>query len=78
MVSFRTARWSKAVVSLLATAGLVLAATTVAFAQDPDDPPEDTGVECDAESFVEEESEDEGWDEMKHWHVFHAIARRPA
>jgi SAM-dependent methyltransferase len=28
------------------------------------------------ESFVEEELEDEGWDEMKHWHVFHAIARR--
>ena len=31
------------------------------------------------ETFEEEESEDEGWgDEMKHWHVFHAIARRPA
>ena len=30
------------------------------------------------ESFEEEESEDEGWgDEIKHWHVFHAIARRP-
>jgi SAM-dependent methyltransferase len=28
------------------------------------------------ESFVEEENDDEGWDEMKHWHVFHAIARR--
>jgi SAM-dependent methyltransferase len=28
------------------------------------------------ESFVEEESEDEGWDGMKHWHVFHVIARR--
>ena len=29
------------------------------------------------ESFDEEESEDEGWgDEIKHWHVFHAIARR--
>ena len=28
------------------------------------------------ESFVEEEMEDEGWDEMKHWHVFHTIARR--
>jgi tellurite methyltransferase len=28
------------------------------------------------ESFGEEESDDEGWDEMKHWHVFHAIARR--
>ena len=29
------------------------------------------------ESFEEEESEDEGWgDEIKHWHVFHAIARR--
>ena len=29
------------------------------------------------ESFEEEESDDEGWgDEMKHWHVFHAIARR--
>jgi tellurite methyltransferase len=27
-------------------------------------------------SFVEEENDDEGWDEMKHWHVFHAIARR--
>jgi tellurite methyltransferase len=27
------------------------------------------------ESFDEEESDDEGWDEMKHWHVFHAIAR---
>jgi tellurite methyltransferase len=30
------------------------------------------------ESFVEEESDDQGWDETKHWHVFHAIARRPA
>jgi tellurite methyltransferase len=30
------------------------------------------------ESFEEEESEDEGWgDEIKHWHVFHVIARRP-
>jgi tellurite methyltransferase len=30
------------------------------------------------ESFEEEESEDEGWgEEIKHWHVFHAIARRP-
>jgi tellurite methyltransferase len=28
------------------------------------------------ESFVEEENDDRGWDEMKHWHVFHAIARR--
>lgn len=28
------------------------------------------------ESFDEEENDDEGWDEMKHWHVFHAIARR--
>jgi SAM-dependent methyltransferase len=28
------------------------------------------------ESFVEEENDDHGWDEMKHWHVFHAIARR--
>jgi tellurite methyltransferase len=28
------------------------------------------------ESFVEEENDDEGWDEMKHWHVFHVIARR--
>ena len=28
------------------------------------------------ESFVEEENDGEGWDEMKHWHVFHAIARR--
>lgn len=29
------------------------------------------------ESFVEEENEDTGWgDEIKHWHVFHAIARR--
>ena len=27
------------------------------------------------ESFVEEENDDRGWDEMKHWHVFHAIAR---
>jgi len=29
------------------------------------------------ESFVEEEDDDEAWGEMKHWHVFHAIARRP-
>jgi tellurite methyltransferase len=28
------------------------------------------------ESFVEEENDDQGWGEMKHWHVFHAIARR--
>jgi tellurite methyltransferase len=28
------------------------------------------------ESFVEEENDDQGWDEMKHWHVFHTIARR--
>ena len=29
------------------------------------------------ESFVEEENDDQGWgDEIKHWHVFHAIARR--
>lgn len=29
------------------------------------------------ESFVEEENDDEGWgDEIKHWHVFHVIARR--
>jgi SAM-dependent methyltransferase len=28
------------------------------------------------EFFTEEEMEDEGWDEMKHWHVYHAIARR--
>ena len=28
------------------------------------------------ESFVEEENDDHGWDEMKHWHVFHTIARR--
>jgi SAM-dependent methyltransferase len=28
------------------------------------------------ESFVEEENDYQGWDEMKHWHVFHAIARR--
>jgi tellurite methyltransferase len=28
------------------------------------------------ESFVEEETDEEGWGEMKHWHVFHAIARR--
>jgi SAM-dependent methyltransferase len=29
------------------------------------------------ESFVEEENEDDGWGgETKHWHVFHAIARR--
>jgi tellurite methyltransferase len=32
------------------------------------------GIEL--ESFVEEENDDQGWDEMKHWHVFHAIARR--
>jgi SAM-dependent methyltransferase len=31
----------------------------------------------DLESFEEEESDDEGWGEIKHWHVFHAIARRP-
>jgi hypothetical protein len=30
------------------------------------------------ESFVEEEEDGEAWGEMKHWHVFHAIARRPA
>jgi tellurite methyltransferase len=29
------------------------------------------------ESFLEEEKEDEGWTEQKHWHVFHVIARRP-
>jgi SAM-dependent methyltransferase len=29
------------------------------------------------ESFLEEEEDDEAWGEMKHWHVFHAIARRP-
>jgi tellurite methyltransferase len=29
------------------------------------------------ESFVEEEKDDEGWNEQKHWHVFHVIARRP-
>jgi SAM-dependent methyltransferase len=29
------------------------------------------------ESFVEEEEDGEGWDEPKHWHVFHVIARRP-
>jgi SAM-dependent methyltransferase len=28
------------------------------------------------ESFVEEEDDAEGWDEIKHWHVFHVIARR--
>ena len=28
------------------------------------------------ESFDEEELDDEAWGEMKHWHVFHAIARR--
>ena len=28
------------------------------------------------ESFVEEENDDQGWSEMKHWHVFHVIARR--
>jgi SAM-dependent methyltransferase len=28
------------------------------------------------ESFSEEELDDEAWGEMKHWHVFHAIARR--
>jgi tellurite methyltransferase len=30
------------------------------------------------ESFLEEEEDGEAWDEQKHWHVFHAIARRPA
>lgn len=30
----------------------------------------------DLESFTEEELDDEAWGEMKHWHVFHAIARR--
>jgi tellurite methyltransferase len=30
------------------------------------------------ESFVETEEDGEAWGEMKHWHVFHAIARRPA
>jgi tellurite methyltransferase len=30
------------------------------------------------ESFVEEEEDDDdAWGEPKHWHVFHAIARRP-
>jgi SAM-dependent methyltransferase len=29
------------------------------------------------ESFVEEEEDGEGFDGPKHWHVFHAIARRP-
>jgi tellurite methyltransferase len=29
------------------------------------------------ESFVEEEKEDEGWNEPKHWHIFHVIAHRP-
>ena len=28
------------------------------------------------ESFDEEEYDGEGWNEMKHWHVFHVIARR--
>ena len=28
------------------------------------------------ESFVEEENDDHGWDQLKHWHVFHTIARR--
>lgn len=28
------------------------------------------------ESFEEEEDDAEAWGEMKHWHVFHAIARR--
>lgn len=28
------------------------------------------------ESFEEQEDDDEGWDEIKHWHVFHVIARR--
>ena len=28
------------------------------------------------ESFDEEELDDEAWGEMKHWHVFHVIARR--
>ena len=30
------------------------------------------------ESFEEEEEDGEAWGRMKHWHVFHAIARRPA
>jgi SAM-dependent methyltransferase len=33
------------------------------------------GIEL--ESFVEEEEDGEAWGEMKHWHVFHAIARIP-
>jgi tellurite methyltransferase len=28
------------------------------------------------ESFLEEEEDGEAWEEQKHWHVFHAIARR--
>lgn len=28
------------------------------------------------ESFVEEEKDEDGWDESKHWHVFHVVARR--
>jgi tellurite methyltransferase len=31
----------------------------------------------DIEVFEEEEEDAEGWDELKHWHVFHAIARKP-
>ena len=30
----------------------------------------------DIEVFEEEEEDAEGWDELKHWHVFHVIARR--
>jgi tellurite methyltransferase len=29
------------------------------------------------ESFAEEEDDGDAWSEPKHWHVFHAIARRP-
>jgi tellurite methyltransferase len=28
------------------------------------------------ESFVEEEKDEAGWNEPKHWHVFHVVARR--
>jgi tellurite methyltransferase len=30
------------------------------------------------ESFAEEEKDEEGWGEPKHWHVFHVIARQGA
>ncbi|MBA3739225.1 MAG: class I SAM-dependent methyltransferase [Actinobacteria bacterium] len=31
----------------------------------------------DIEVFEEEEEDAEGWDELKHWHVLHTIARKP-